>query len=98
MSPTQRQLMDGLTPHMWGTVGNIWSPAPGYFSFWTRLVLKPTLNIAFPHVTQTQLFITEVVKLCPPPGGVVGPLGGGDELIVDCIRDIFILNEIWVQG
>jgi hypothetical protein len=28
-------------------------------------------------------------------GGTVGPLGRGR---VDCIRDIFILNEMWVQG
>jgi hypothetical protein len=26
----------------------------------------------------------------------VGPLGGG--AAIDCMRDTFILNEIWVQG
>jgi hypothetical protein len=31
----------------------------------------------------------------PPPGGGIGPLGGGG---VDCVRNIFILNEILVQG
>jgi hypothetical protein len=31
----------------------------------------------------------------PPGGGAVGPLGEGR---VYCIRDIFILNEIWMQG
>jgi hypothetical protein len=28
------------------------------------------------------------------PGGTVGPLGGGE---FACMRDIFILNEVWVQ-
>jgi hypothetical protein len=31
-----------------------------------------------------------------PSGGAVGPLWGGR--LVDCMRDIIILNEIWVQG
>jgi hypothetical protein len=30
------------------------------------------------------------------PGGAVFPLGGG--VRVDCMRDIFILNEIWVPS
>jgi hypothetical protein len=29
-----------------------------------------------------------------PPGGAVGPVG---RAWVVCMRDIFILNEIWVQ-
>jgi hypothetical protein len=38
----------------------------------------------------------EVLKLCPPPPrwGDVGLLGRGP---VGCMRDIFVLNEIWVQ-
>jgi hypothetical protein len=37
----------------------------------------------------------EVIKLWGvPPGGSVRPLGGRD----DCIRYIFVLNEIRVQG
>jgi hypothetical protein len=31
----------------------------------------------------------------PPQAGAVGPLGG---MRVDCMRNIFILNEIWAQG
>jgi hypothetical protein len=39
---------------------------------------------------------TEVAKLWhePPPGAAVGPLR---EAQVVCMRDIFILNEIWAQ-
>jgi hypothetical protein len=33
----------------------------------------------------------------PPPEGAVGPLGRGG-VKVECMRDIFILNGIWVQG
>jgi hypothetical protein len=42
-------------------------------------------------------FKSKILKQCPPPGGGA-PLvlweGGG----VDCVRNIFILNEILVQG
>jgi hypothetical protein len=38
----------------------------------------------------------EVLKLWGAPGrGLSWSSGGGG---VDCMRDIFILNEIWVQG
>jgi hypothetical protein len=36
---------------------------------------------------------SRVPQTVGPPGGAVGPLGG-----VDCMGDIFILNEIWTQG
>jgi hypothetical protein len=36
----------------------------------------------------------EVLKPRSPRGGVVGPLGGGR---VVCMKDIFILDEIWAQ-
>jgi hypothetical protein len=32
----------------------------------------------------------------PPLPGAVGPLGGGGGRVV-CMRDVFILNEIWTQ-
>jgi hypothetical protein len=40
------------------------------------------------------VYIKEVLKLWAPSRGAVGPLWRG---LVDYMRDIFILSEIWVQ-
>jgi hypothetical protein len=40
-------------------------------------------------------------EACPqptPPRGTLLVPGGGGEAQVNCMKDIFILNEIWAQG
>jgi hypothetical protein len=56
-----------------------------------------TLFLLLSHFTTYIQLLGQTLSNCvpPPPGGVARPLGEGARVV--CVRDIFILNEVWAQ-